>query len=88
MKFTETMALIHLMQKYFESYGPVTEKDISWWTGLTLTSIPTTIKKIKTPLKKVNISNLNRTYLISSLDINNFNNLTQPKISNFDNFTQ
>lgn len=89
MKFTENIALIHLVQKNLESYGPATEKDISWWTGLTLASIQTTIKKIKTPLEKVNISNLNSTYLISSSDLNSFNNLMQtPKISNFDNFTQ
>ncbi len=56
--------------------------------GANLASIRTTIKKIKKPLEKVNVSNLNSAYLISSSDLNNFNNLTQPKISNFDNFTK
>ena len=38
-EFTEKQAIQKLVECYIKAYGPVSENDISWWSGLTKTKI-------------------------------------------------
>lgn len=66
----EKKAIKELIYKYVEAYGPVTELDISWWTGLTKTKIRNALEGIESQLNRVKISNLNGIYIIFKENIN------------------
>jgi Winged helix DNA-binding domain len=38
-RFDRREAVVELTRRYLESHGPATVKDISWWSGLTMTDI-------------------------------------------------
>lgn len=78
-KLSETEALIQLTQRYITSYGPITEKDLSWWTGLTLSEIRNALTNISTPIEKIKISDLSKTYLMLRSDIRKIDNLMPSK---------
>ncbi|MFX1600411.1 MAG: DNA glycosylase AlkZ-like family protein, partial [Promethearchaeota archaeon] len=46
-KLNEKDAIQILIEKYIKTYGPVSENDISWWTGFTKTIIRDALQNIK-----------------------------------------
>ena len=68
-KLNEKDAIQLLVEKYIKSYGPVSENDISWWTGLTKTKIRDAIKSINHQFEPIKISNINKTLLMFKEDI-------------------
>ncbi|MFB0504033.1 MAG: winged helix DNA-binding domain-containing protein [Candidatus Bathyarchaeia archaeon] len=46
-KLDEERATVLLVQIYLRSFGPVTENDIVWWTGLNRTRIQEALRKIR-----------------------------------------
>jgi hypothetical protein len=44
---SEAQAVALLVQYYVSSFGPVTEKDIVWWTGLTKTAIQEALQELQ-----------------------------------------
>jgi hypothetical protein len=75
----EKEAIRELIYKYVRAYGPVTELDISWWTGLTKTKIREALESIESQLNRVKISNLNGTYIIFKEDINQLREIVNSK---------
>ena len=69
-KINEKNAIKSLVERYIISYGPVSENDISWWTGLTKTKIRGALNEIQEKLEKVKISNLKGEFIIFKSDIN------------------
>lgn len=65
----EKKAIQFLVEKYVKAYGPVTELDISWWTGLTKTQIKSALKCIESQLKRVKISSIKKDYIMAKEDI-------------------
>ncbi len=57
-----------LVQHYLASFGPVTENDISWWTGLTKTTIQDALKKLEEQVVSVNIEGLKGSFLLLKSD--------------------
>ena len=51
----EARAVALLVQYYLSSFGPATEKDIIWWTGLNKTTIQEALKKLKEQIVPVEI---------------------------------
>jgi hypothetical protein len=49
-------SLAELASRYFDSHGPATAQDFSWWSGLTLTEVKRSIEMIEKELVKVTIS--------------------------------
>ena len=84
-EYNEKDAIKQLVERYVKSYGPVTESDISWWTGLTKTQIRGTLNNIKNQLIRIKISNLKGDFIISKSDINQLKdtNNSEEKILNF-----
>jgi hypothetical protein len=68
-KLTEKHAIQKLVEKYLKAYGPVTENDISWWSGLTKTKIREAIKNIDSRLERIRISEIKGEYIIYEDDV-------------------
>jgi len=45
-----------LVQQYLNSFGPVTENDVAWWTGLSKTKVREELSNIQTQTARVEIS--------------------------------
>lgn len=61
-----------LVKCYIEAFGPVTEGDIVWWTGLNATEIKKVLAKIKKELFHVKIRGFKRKYLMLKRDYETF----------------
>ena len=75
-ELNEKEAIGQLVQKYVKSYGPVTENDIAWWTGLIKTEIRNALKSIEKRIEKVKISDLDSTFLILNSDLDLLDKIT------------
>ncbi|MEO7977214.1 winged helix DNA-binding domain-containing protein [Flavobacterium sp.] len=56
-KLTKEEGLVKLAKRYFESHGPATVSDFSWWSGFSPTICKTVIHSIVTELNSVEIDN-------------------------------
>ncbi|MBE8727525.1 winged helix DNA-binding domain-containing protein [Flavobacterium hungaricum] len=56
-KFTKEEALAKLALRYFESHGPATLQDFSWWSGFSQTICKNAIKAIELQLENTTIDN-------------------------------
>ncbi|MFX0001983.1 MAG: winged helix DNA-binding domain-containing protein [Candidatus Hodarchaeota archaeon] len=80
----EKQAIAILVEKYLKAYGPASENDLSWWTGLTKTEIREGLNKIEPAINRVKISHLKGTFLIFKSDIDilrNLNNVDKSSLS-------
>ena len=66
---SENHAVELLVKYYVGSFGPVTEKDISWWTGLTKTAIQGALKKLGEQVVSVNIDGFKGGFLLLQSDL-------------------
>jgi uncharacterized protein YcaQ len=57
-----------LLRHYIRSFGPVTRKDITWWTDFTKTDLERALRTLKDQLSLVKISGLNEDYWMSKND--------------------
>nr|MDO8132769.1 winged helix DNA-binding domain-containing protein [Candidatus Njordarchaeum guaymaensis] len=55
---TREEAMLQLVRLYTNSYGPVTERDISWWSGFRTSTIEDLLGILKTQLVRCKISGL------------------------------
>ncbi|MFX1401635.1 MAG: DNA glycosylase AlkZ-like family protein [Promethearchaeota archaeon] len=83
-KYSESKAIRLLIEKYLKSYGPSTENDIIWWTGLTKTKIMKALNELKRMIRIIKISNFASQYLILDSDFESLKNfeLTSNKVVN------
>jgi hypothetical protein len=72
---SEEQAIQILVDKYLKAYGPATESDISWWSGLTKTKIRKSLNKLESQLIRIQISKLKGDYLLYENDIDNLENV-------------
>ncbi|MBO9582857.1 MAG: AlkZ family DNA glycosylase [Flavobacterium sp.] len=56
-KFTKEEALVKLALRYFESHGPATVLDFSWWSGFAPTICQKAINAIELQLNRITIDN-------------------------------
>ncbi|MFX0037987.1 MAG: DNA glycosylase AlkZ-like family protein [Promethearchaeota archaeon] len=80
----EKHAISNLLEKYLKTYGPASEDDLSWWTGLTKTEIREGLTNIEQDLNKIKISSLKGNFLIINSDIEimqNLINVDKPSLS-------
>ncbi|MFX0167678.1 MAG: winged helix DNA-binding domain-containing protein [Candidatus Hodarchaeota archaeon] len=70
-KINEKEAIQNLVEKYIKAYGPVSETDISWWTGINKTKIRESLKTIEYQLKKIQISELQGELILHDDDVKN-----------------
>jgi hypothetical protein len=53
-----------LISKYLAAFGPVTEDDISWWTGFTKTAVRKALKGMEAEIEKIEIQGLDGTFVL------------------------
>jgi len=53
-----------LVQQYLNSFGPVTENDIAWWTGLSKTKVRDALSNIQKQIVRVKISNFKGNFIM------------------------
>lgn len=84
-RYNEEEALKILVKKYLKSYGPLTEKDIVWWTGINKSKIRNALDQFRDEIATIKVSPLNHEFLILQTNIEKFNNiiLTQDITINF-----
>jgi hypothetical protein len=75
-KFSEKEAISLLVEKYVKAYGPVTEKDISWWTGLTKTKIRSALDNFESQFQNIKIKSIKGNFLIFESDLKSLNLIT------------
>ncbi|WP_124726453.1 DNA glycosylase AlkZ-like family protein [Staphylospora marina] len=62
-------AVKRLVSGYLERYGPVTEGDLAWWSGLGLTEIRTALRDLKDSWTEVQIKGSPRPHLMLKEDL-------------------
>ncbi|MFW9818248.1 MAG: winged helix DNA-binding domain-containing protein [Candidatus Thorarchaeota archaeon] len=73
----ENKAIQILIEKYLRSFGPATENDLSWWTGLTKTNIRKSLNAFDSDLNKIKISSIQGEFIIFNSDIERiYNHIT------------
>ncbi len=75
-KYSEEEALKILVKKYLGSYGPLTENDIVWWTGIIKSKIRKALDQFRDEIATIKIFPLNHEFIILHTDIEKINNLT------------
>ncbi|MFX0180802.1 MAG: winged helix DNA-binding domain-containing protein [Candidatus Hodarchaeota archaeon] len=74
--YNEEEGLKILVKKYLNSYGPSTENDIVWWTGIIKSKIRKALDEFRDEITTIKISPLNHDFLILQTDLEKLNNLT------------
>jgi len=69
-RIDEPEAIAHLVHHYLQAFGPVTEKDIIWWTGLGKNLIKEALNRIQDEIIEVKVKDLDYDLLILQSDIN------------------
>jgi uncharacterized protein YcaQ len=59
-----------LIKRYLQAFGPVTRKDIAWWTGFTQTDVNKVLTTMKEKLAPVEIAGLKETHFMLQTDLN------------------
>lgn len=77
-KITISEAQKSLVMMHIKCYGPVTEKDISWWSGLSISTIKNCIQSLNKSITKVTVKNLKGVFFIHSSDLENIRNIVFP----------
>ncbi len=75
----ETEAITLLVMQYLSSFGPSTENDIVWWTGLSKTKVRETLNNLKEQIVRVKISNLRGDFILLYSDENFIKNTDFPE---------
>jgi len=81
-KYTESEAIKLLIKKYINSYGPVTENDIKWWSGLIKTKVNTILEELNFQLESIHISGLDYKYFLLSSNLNFLQQSSEPPVIN------
>ena len=69
-KIIEPKAVTDLVHYYLRAFGPVTEKDVIWWTGLGKTLIKNALAQIQDKIIEIKVKELDIDLLILQSDIN------------------
>jgi hypothetical protein len=61
-------AMIQLVKLYIQSYGPVTEKDVSWWSGLKISRVQRLLESLRPEIMKCEICDLDPKFIMLKSD--------------------
>ncbi len=67
-QFSEQQAINQLVQYYLATFGPISEKDAIWWTGLNRTKVTKALNHIQDQILQVKILDLNKDLLMLASD--------------------
>jgi len=78
-KIDEANAITLLVQKYLSSFGPATEKDIVWWTGLSKTKVQEALNNTRKRIVQIEIQNVKNDFIMLDSDERLMRNIVSPK---------
>ncbi len=61
-------ATVQLVKRYIGTFGPVTEEDVTWWTGFTKTKAQTALTAIESELQVIKIKKQPNEYFMLATD--------------------
>ncbi|MFX0015659.1 MAG: winged helix DNA-binding domain-containing protein [Promethearchaeota archaeon] len=67
-EWNEQQAIIKLVQHYLNAFGPASQEDIAWWTGLGKITILNALNHFQDKIVYIDISDLNKNLLILQTD--------------------
>ncbi|MHA1303967.1 MAG: winged helix DNA-binding domain-containing protein [Candidatus Heimdallarchaeaceae archaeon] len=67
-EYTEEESIKFLIKYYLQCFGPVTENDITWWTGFNKTPTRKALKELGEEITKINIKGIEKEYLLLRSD--------------------
>lgn len=68
-RWEDDAAIRELVGRYIASYGPVTETDIAWWSGLGKTPVRAALSQLTDHVRTVRIAGDGRTYHMTADDL-------------------
>jgi hypothetical protein len=68
-----------LIKKYIKVFGPVTLRDIVWWTGFKTTTVKQIIEEINDDLREIKVDKLDGTLIVEKNDLKKLSDLKFPK---------
>jgi hypothetical protein len=76
---TSEEAQVQLVKHYIRVYGPVTEQDVAWWTGLGKTKIQPAMTALESELLPIRIKKYSEDYVMLESDYNSFKKFKAPR---------
>ncbi len=76
---SETEATTLLVEQYLSSFGPVTENDIAWWTGLGKTKVRRALKALRGRIVEVQVTGVEGTLMVLRDDEKELKDAAAPK---------
>jgi hypothetical protein len=67
--YEEEAGIEFLVNYYIERYGPVTEKDIVWWSGFNKTPVRKVLSELESKLTKISIKGISHDYILTNNDL-------------------
>jgi hypothetical protein len=77
--YSEREARKVIVRQYLQSFGPVTERDIVWWTGFPATQVREILEHLKDDVSSIHIPELEGDHLILSSDRESLCSFSVPK---------
>ena len=68
-----------LIRKYIKVFGPVTLKDIIWWTGFRANEVKNAMEEIKDDLRQIKVDHLDGELIIDKEDLEILSDIKVPK---------
>lgn len=72
-------AQIQLVKRYISAYGPVTEQDVAWWTGLGKTKIQTAMTAFESEIFPIRIKKHSEDYVMLESDYTTLKKFKAPR---------
>jgi hypothetical protein len=75
-QYSEKEAISLLIERYIASFGPVTENDILWWTGLGKTKIRQALQNLQGKIRTISITGLEGMHFMLTADLDSLSGFT------------
>jgi hypothetical protein len=76
---SEPEAIATLVQRYLASFGPVTENDVVWWTGLGKRKVRSAMNRIQGQIVQIRISGMEGEFIILRSDMARLQSIRPPQ---------
>jgi hypothetical protein len=58
-----------VVRQYLASFAPVTENDVSWWTGFTKSQVRQLLEELRKEISHITVSGMNKDFIVPSQEV-------------------